>query len=243
MQTQGLGMEYARRVAQGGCKVLVLTSRSGTLNPTELLTFASLGVSAFSIQCQSADASSSARVLEWVHETLACVQHYVHAAGVSSFALMQDMSNVNFNDICGPKVRFFYQYCHSRLCNLVHPQNQHGSGSCYVDHRSHSVLPEVSGQVVGTQVIAKCGVPCDSILLFSSTSSIWSQPGSSHYSSANTYLDKSAQQMQYAGIPALAIQYGPFAEVGMASKHVDALLSIGVHSLRPEEVQYSLRYG
>ena len=104
MHLQGLGMVYACSVAQGGCKVLVITSRSGTLSPTDLAVFIRLGVVIYSIQCQSADASDSAQVLKWVHETLACVQQYVHAAGVSNFALLEDMSNCNFDEICGPKV-------------------------------------------------------------------------------------------------------------------------------------------
>ena len=48
--------------------------------------------------------------------------------------------------------------------------------------------------------------------------------------------------MQNHGIHALAIQYGPFAEVGMAAKHVDGLLSVGMHPLRPREVQHSHIY-
>ena len=105
-QLQGLGLEYARYLTRGVCKQLVLTSRSGTLNHGELAKFASLGVVVYAIQCQSADAHACAFVLKWAHETLACVHHYVHAAGVSNFSLMQDMSNFNFNTTCGPKVRF-----------------------------------------------------------------------------------------------------------------------------------------
>lgn len=104
MHLQGLGMVYARSAAQGGCKVLVITSRSGVLNPTDLAVFIGLGVVIYSIQCQSAYASEIAQVLKWVHETFAGVQQYVHAAGVSNFALLQDMTNCNFDDICGPKV-------------------------------------------------------------------------------------------------------------------------------------------
>ena len=92
-------------------------------------------------------------------------------------------------------------------------------------------------------MFAQCGLPSDSTILFSSTSSIWSQPGSSHYSSANTYLDASAQKLQDVGIAALAIQYGPFAEIGMASEYVNALLSIGMRSLRPDEVDSSHIHG
>ena len=88
-------------------------------------------------------------------------------------------------------------------------------------------------------------MPYDLAVFFSSTSSIWSQPGSGHYSSANICLDTMAQKFQHGGVHALSIQYGPFAEVGMASKHVAALESIGMHSLQPREVsclKYSISY-
>lgn len=98
---------------------------------------------------------------------------------------------------------------------------------------------ESASQVVGSQVLVQGLVPCVSVVLFSSTSSVWSQPGSSHYSAANTYLDNTAQNMQNFGSHALAVQYGPFAQVGMACKHVDALSNIGMQSLRPQEVKAS----
>ena len=84
----------------------MLMSRSGSLLPNDLALFADLEVVVYSIECNSADASQSALVMDWVHETLCYVQHYVHAAGLSTFALLGDMSNSDFNDICGPKVRF-----------------------------------------------------------------------------------------------------------------------------------------
>lgn len=91
-------------------------------------------------------------------------------------------------------------------------------------------------QIVGTQELEKSWMPYDLAVFFSSTSSIWSQPGSGHYSSANICLDTMAQKFQHGGVHALSIQYGPFAEVGMASKHVAALVSIGMHPLQPREV-------
>ena len=56
-------------------------------------------------------------------------------------------------------------------------------------HALHSVLP-----------------PVDSLLLFSSTSSVWSQTGSAHYAAANAYLDAAASVRHHAGLPATSVQ-------------------------------------
>lgn len=79
-------------------------------------------------------------------------------------------------------------------------------------------------------------MPCQSMVLFSSTSSVWSQSGASHYAAANTFLDVFAVQRQSTGMHAVAMQYGPFAQVGMAANHAKALTKIGLHPHKPHEV-------
>lgn len=78
-------------------------------------------------------------------------------------------------------------------------------------------------------------LPVQSQVLFSSTSSVWSQSGAGHYAAANAFLDGLATRRQHAGLPATAVQFGPFAKTGMASEHVAALASLGLHSLAPRE--------
>ena len=82
----------------------MLTSRSGILDPVELTQFAALGVVVYSIKSDSADARASSTMIEWAHETLYAIKCYVHAAGVSNYALLQDVSDDVFNDTCNPKV-------------------------------------------------------------------------------------------------------------------------------------------
>lgn len=72
--------------------------------------------------------------------------------------------------------------------------------------------------------------------MFSSTSSIWSQSGGGHYAAANSLLDGLAMQKHKKGLPTLAVQFGPFAETGMAAGYVDVLASLGLLSLAPKEV-------
>ena len=91
-------------------------------------------------------------------------------------------------------------------------------------------------QVVGASAADAAGLPFQSQVLFSSTSSVWAQSGAGHYAAANSFLDGLATARQRAGLPATAVQFGPFAETGMASEHVAALASLGLHSLKPHEV-------
>lgn len=71
-------------------------------------------------------------------------------------------------------------------------------------------------QVVGVHAMARSMLPTEANLLFSSTSSVWSQAGAAHYAAANGYLDSMAQLWQCIGIPATAVNFGPFGTVGMA---------------------------
>ena len=80
------------------------------------------------------------------------------------------------------------------------------------------------------------GVPYQSLVYLSSTSSIWSQSGAAHYAAANAFLDALARRVQFYGMHALAIQYGPFDRVGMAAPHIYALSNIGLNGLDANEV-------
>jgi len=60
-------------------------------------------------------------------------------------------------------------------------------------------------------------MPLDFFVLFSSLSSLLGAPGQSNYAAANGFLDGLASLRRQQGLAATAINWGPWAEVGMAA--------------------------
>ena len=96
---------------QRGCCLLVVASRSGTLPADGLSDLAATGCTVLAVKADSADAAAMARLLAWAADELPHVEHFAHAAGVTGFALLQDMSQAEFQAVVDVKVGGGGRYC------------------------------------------------------------------------------------------------------------------------------------
>ena len=72
----------------------------------------------------------------------------------------------------------------------------------------------------------------DHFVLYSSIASVWGSGGMVHYAAANQFLDALADLRRAQGLPALAVNWGPWADAGMAT-HDDSADAAQKRGLNP----------
>ena len=73
----------------------------------------------------------------------------------------------------------------------------------------------------------------DCFILFSSVSALWGSVDLSHYTAANHFLDALACHRSGLKLPALALDWGPWAEVGMSAKASESALLLQARAASP----------
>ena len=92
-------------------------------------------------------------------------------------------------------------------------------------------------KVVGTWMLHQLtqAMKLDFFVCFSSISSVWGSKGQAHYGAANHFLDVLAHYRRGLGLPALSVNWGPWAGGGMAlAEFQEFLTRMGVTGLQPK---------
>ncbi|CAE7415002.1 pikAI [Symbiodinium natans] len=80
------------------------------------------------------------------------------------------------------------------------------------------MLPVISPKMDGAVNLHESSKHVEHFVLYSSVAALLGSPGQGNYAAANSFLDSFALFRHAKGLPALSVQWGPWADVGMAAR-------------------------
>lgn len=104
-----------------------------------------------------------------------------------------------------------------------------------LDQLDRAMSPKVRG--TWNLHIATRDLPLDFFVLFSSVASVLGSPGQANYAAGNAFLDALAHARRQAGLPATAVNWGPWAGSGMAAEagRDESVKSRGMMLIEPHD--------
>jgi NADPH:quinone reductase-like Zn-dependent oxidoreductase/thioesterase domain-containing protein/acyl carrier protein len=123
------------------------------------------------------------------------------------------------------------------LRGVVHAAGALADGLLFdmdIDRLDRALSPKMDG--AWNLHEATLGLPLDFFVLFSSIAAPLGSPGQANYAAGNAFLDALAAYRMAGGLPALSIDWGPWAEGGMAAEgdRGAQLLARGLRPLPPQ---------
>lgn len=192
----GVGLEIARWLAERGARHLLLAGRRG-LPPRE---------------------SWAQQTDEGIRRSIDIVEA-IEALGASVHPLALDVTDEG-------AVRQVLQGGAASLSSGVQWPAVRGivhaaavADDCLIDRLTPASLRNVlRPKATGAAVLARAtdGHAIDFLVLCSSLGSLLGQPGQASYAAANAYLDALADDLRRRGVPALAVNWGAWAKLGLA---------------------------
>ena len=99
------------------------------------------------------------------------------------------------------------------------------------DRFQRVLAPKVRGGWLVHELAARHGVP--DVVMFSSIAGVLGSAGQTSYAAANAFLDSLAQYRSGRGEPTLSIDWGAWAESGMAARLAAQGKRLGLHFVKP----------
>ena len=209
--TGALGLRVARRLVERGARQLVLAGRSG-LPPREKWS---------NLEQSSPTGRQVAQV------------RALESAGASVSVVRCDTANAaDIASLIGS-----LRSNAAPLRGVVHAAGI--VRAVAVADMSPEVVDEIlRPKVAGTWLLheATKDLPLDFFVMFSSVSSVWGSKGLAAYGAANHFQDAVAHGRRASGLPALAVNWGPWAGGGMTTaENRELLAQMGLDTLDPSE--------